>query len=73
MLIIRGDNIDTICKGVKINKSIIIKNEPRSITPIEMVDGILDLKDYFIFGVGNIVGWGDAFINELNLRRDDNV
>lgn len=73
MLIIRGDNIDTICKGVKINKSIIIKNEPRSITPSEMVNGIWDLKDYFIFGVGNIVGWGDTFINELNLRRDDNV
>ena len=30
-----------------------------------VVQKILDLNNYFILGIGNIVDWGEQFINRL--------
>ena len=37
-----------------------IKPEPGLV-----VQKILDLNNYFILGIGNIVDWGEQFINRL--------
>ena len=33
--------------------------------PSELVDYITNLNDYYILGIGNIVDWGEKFINQL--------
>jgi len=34
-------------------------------TPSELVDCVTNLNDYYILGIGNIVDWGEKFINQL--------
>ena len=31
----------------------------------KVVEKILELDDYFILGIGNMVGWGETFINKI--------
>ena len=36
-----------------------------SSSPDELVDSIINLNNYYILGIGNIVDWGEKFINQL--------
>ena len=40
-----------------------------SSTQIDVVDYITDLNSFFVMGIGNIVGWGDDFLNHLKKYR----
>ena len=31
----------------------------------DIINYLMDLNEYSIIGIGNIVGWGDVFLNKL--------
>ena len=64
LFIIRADNIKSILNNYKIDKNKVIVFDMSS-TPNELVDYIANLNDYYILGIGNIVDWGEKFINQL--------
>ena len=37
--------------------------------PAEIIHSMKDLDKYIIFGIGNIVGWGDTFVKEIKRFR----
>ncbi len=64
ILIIRGDNIDSLVPENK-NSEIELKILPLSSTPRDIIKNISSLDNYFVMGIGNMVGWGDSFVMEL--------
>ena len=64
LFIVRADNIKSILNNYKIDKNKVIIFDMSS-TPNELVDCITNLNDYYILGIGNIVDWGEKFINQL--------
>ena len=64
LFIVRGDNITNIIdKYAFKNKSIEIFD--MSATPNDIIEKILDLDKYYILGIGNIVGWGEDFVEKI--------
>ena len=64
LFIIRADNIKSIINNYKIDKDKIIVFDMLA-NPKELVDSIINLNDYYVLGIGNIVDWGERFIKEL--------
>ena len=64
LFIIRADNVSSILSNYSIDKDKIILFDMSS-NPSDLVDCIIDLNDYYILGIGNIVDWGERFIKEL--------
>ena len=44
-------------------------NISRFFKTILMIDFIGGLNNYLVIGVGNIVGWGDRFVQEMKRYR----
>ena len=65
-LIIRGDNILKLIPD-DIDLNIEYKIFSSSSDPDEIIDYIRRFPNFFIMGIGNIVGWGDQFMKELRL------
>ena len=63
-IIIRADNIDSNLKKHKINLDKIKVFNMKSKSE-NVVAEILKLNDYFILGIGNMVGWGEDFIKNI--------
>ena len=62
--IIRGDNVKSICDRYNFdNKNIEIFD--MSSKPEEIVNQIIMMNNFFILGIGNIVGWGEEFVKKL--------
>ena len=40
-------------------------------TQDEVVDTIINLDEYLVVGVGNMVGWGEKFLNKLEKYRSN--
>ena len=38
-------------------------------TPDDLISELEKLNHTFIFGIGNIVGWGESFVSELKQYR----
>ena len=66
ILIIRGDNIDNLVPE-NMNPNIELNIYPLSSTPQDIIKSINNLNNYFVMGIGNMVGWGDSFVKELKL------
>ena len=64
LFIIRADNVSSMLSNYSIDKDKIILFDMSS-NPSDLVDCIIDLNDYYILGIGNIVDWGERFIKEL--------
>jgi len=64
LFIIRGSNIDNLIS--KYNSKSSINLLPMKTTPSELVDNMMKFENYAFIGIGNIVGWGDEFINKIN-------
>ena len=64
LFIVRADNVSSILSNYSIDKDKIILFDMSS-DPSDLVDCIIDLNDYYILGIGNIVDWGERFIKEL--------
>tara|TARA_B110000263_G_scaffold244537_1_gene252711 strand:- start:17092 stop:18246 length:1155 start_codon:yes stop_codon:yes gene_type:complete len=63
LFIIRADNVDTEISKYSNNTK--IKNFPMKSNQNDVINYILELNKYTIVGIGNIVGWGEDFINKL--------
>jgi len=62
--IIRGDNVNSICDKYDYdNKQ--IKIFDMSSSPEEIVNEVIRMNDFFVLGIGNIVGWGEEFVKKL--------
>ena len=64
LFIIRGSNIDNLIS--KYNSKSSINLLPMKTTPSELVDNMMKFENYAFIGIGNIVGWGDEFVNKIN-------
>ena len=63
LFIIRADNVEAeIAKYVNKTK---IKNFTMKSNENDVINYILKLNQYTVVGIGNIVGWGEDFINKL--------
>ena len=36
--------------------------------PLTVVNKIIEMNKFFILGIGNIVGWGEEFIDKLKVH-----
>ena len=63
LFIIRADNVDLELSKNK-NK-IKIKKFPMKSNQNDVINYIVELNQFTIVGIGNIVGWGDEFVNQL--------
>ncbi len=65
-LIIRGDKIDSILSQYNFqSKGIEIVKFNNSSNPKDIINSMGVLDNHLIFGIGNIVGWGDQFVKEM--------
>ena len=64
LFIIRGDNLDIDISSMN------IKVFPMNSTPNDIIDYIVNLKNYTIVGVGNMVGWGETFLTQLEKNKE---
>ena len=62
--IIRGDNIKGIVDKYNFSKNS-IKIFDMSAIADHVIEEILQLDQYYILGIGNIVGWGEDFVKKL--------
>tara|TARA_B100001559_G_scaffold270887_1_gene239125 strand:- start:121 stop:597 length:477 start_codon:yes stop_codon:yes gene_type:complete len=63
LFIIRADNVDLELS--KNNNKIKIKKFPMKSNQNDVINYIVELNQFTIVGIGNIVGWGDEFVNQL--------
>ena len=71
LFIIRGNNISPKLISQIKKKNIEFKIFEEEISSDIMIDYIGTLDNFFIMGIGNIVGWGEEFINKLKGYRVD--
>ena len=65
-LIVRGDNLPPVF--LKYNKEypeIKVRDYSSRTSYEEIIDYLSKLDNYYIMGIGNIVGWGDEFLSNL--------
>ena len=69
LLIIRGNNIPiNLIKDIE-RENIKLKIFEEKSSSDDLIDYIKSLDKFFIMGIGNIVGWGEEFINNLKEYR----
>ena len=69
-LIIRGENLPPELNSLKQkNPETMLFTFPFSVTQDEIIEHLKTIHDNFIFGIGNIVGWGDEFVSQLKEYR----
>ena len=65
-LIVRGDRLDSIIKKYDFaSKNIEIIRFDENVKPNTIIKVMGGFNDYLILGIGNIVGWGENFVNEM--------
>ena len=69
LLIVRGDNINSLLN--EYGNEIKLKTFNMLSTQDEVVDTIINLDEYLVVGVGNMVGWGEKFLNKLEKYRSN--
>ncbi len=70
LFIIRGSNIPSNLISLIEKEGIDFKILEEKTSESEMVDYLKTLDRFFIMGIGNIVGWGEGFINNLKEYRE---
>ena len=70
LFIVRGDNLTTIINNYK-NSNIKLKLFSMSSTQDDVISYLVNLDSYFIMGIGNIVGWGDLFLEKLKEYKNN--
>lgn len=68
LLIVKGDNLPDFSKFEN-SKNCRIEKFSESTEPKELIQFISSLDNEHIMGIGNMVGWGEAFMNELKEKR----
>ena len=67
--IIRGENFQPIVHQELNSSNAEISTHPLKSTPDDLIDELKKLNQTFIFGIGNMVGWGELFVSELKQYR----
>ena len=67
LFVIRGDNINSYIK--KNNKDIKLEIFPMSSSQAEVINYIVDLQNFTVIGIGNMVGWGELFLKQLKEHK----
>ncbi len=68
-LIIRGDNFNSgVNQELDSMDTEVIRYSLKS-SPEDLIKELKQLNHTFIFGIGNIVGWGESFVNQLKHYR----
>ena len=66
----RGENLPTAYFNYKKeNPEIKTQELPFHVGISELADEFSKLDNYFIVGIGNMVGWGEKFIHDLKKYR----
>ena len=69
LFIIRGENFQpSVTQELKSISSKVIIHELGT-APSDLINELKSLDQTFIFGIGNIVGWGESFVSELKEYR----
>ena len=66
VFIIRADNVDSILSQYN-NKKIKVIKFGMSDSPETIINSIINMNKYHVLGIGNMVGWGEEFINKLKV------
>ena len=70
MLIIRGDNIPNEINNYMEEKPEIITHQfSFDENKEEIIQEFSKLEGYYIVGIGNMVGWGEKFVQDLKQYR----
>lgn len=69
MLVIRGENLPSNLNKLATLADTNIKVFPYAAKTDQVVEFINSLDNHFIFGMGNMVGWGDEFVKKLKRYR----
>tara|TARA_B100000427_G_scaffold70192_1_gene56525 strand:- start:2943 stop:4097 length:1155 start_codon:yes stop_codon:yes gene_type:complete len=67
LFIIRADNVES--ELAKYSNKIEIKNFTMKSNQNDVINYIIELNQYTIVGIGNMVGWGESFIKELKKNK----
>ena len=67
--IIRGENFQPLVNEELKSSTAEVSIYPLKSTPADLIDELKKLNHTFIFGIGNIVGWGESFVSELKQYR----
>ena len=68
MFIVRADNISNLLLKYDVN-DIELKQFSMSATVDDVVDEIINLNSFNVLGIGNIVGWGEEFLQKIKVYR----
>ena len=69
-VIIRGENLTDSLKNYKLkNSEIKVYELSSNVNITDILKVFSELENYFIIGIGNIVGWGEEFIKNLKEYR----
>ena len=70
MLIIRGEKLPSQFQVYKqLNPKVKTHQLPNNVEVKEIMSEFSNLKNYYIVGIGNMVGWGEKFIQDLKDYR----
>ena len=70
MLIVRGENLPTKFHDYQQeNPDIKTHQIANNVDVKEFISEFSNLKDHFIVGIGNMVGWGEKFVHDLKEYR----
>ena len=70
MLIVRGENLPSQFHDYKQgNPGVKTHQLPNNVGVKELMSEFSYLEDYFIVGIGNMVGWGEKFVQDLKEYR----
>jgi len=67
--IIRGENFQATVNQELKSSTAEVSIHPLKSTPDDLISELKKLNHTFIFGIGNIVGWGESFVSELKQYR----
>ena len=67
-IIIRADNISNLLPKYDVN-DIELKQFSMSATVDDVVDEIINLNSFNVLGIGNIVGWGEEFLQKIKVYK----
>ncbi len=64
LLVIRVDNLDIDIPSIN------VKVFPMKTTQNDIIDYIVNLENHTILGIGNMVGWGEVFLKQLENNKE---
>ena len=70
MLIVRGEKLPSLFHDYKQeNPKVKTHQLPNNVGVKELMSEFSNLKNHYIVGIGNMVGWGEKFVQDLKKYR----